>query len=93
MGSVPSGRGEARESADLCVGSAVRAGCLPLAGRIPASRTRCLQAGLGTVPPGWAKVLGQDKATCSWVTKLGAVSFFSDSVVPTEDGEASRESS
>lgn len=64
-----------------------------LAGRIPASRTRCLQAGLGTVPPGWAKVLGQDKATCSWVTKLGAVSFFSDSAVPTEDGEASRESS
>lgn len=90
---MPSGRGEARESADLCVGSAVRAGCLPRAGRIPASRTRCLQAGLGTVPPGWAKVLGQDKATCSWVTKLGAVSFFSDSAVPTEDGEASRESS
>lgn len=75
------------ESAELRVGSAVRAG------RIPASRTRCLQAGLGTVPPGWAKVLGQDKATCSWVTKLGAVSFFSDSAVPTEDGEASRESS
>lgn len=93
MGSVPSGRGEARESADLRVGSAARTGCLPRAGRIPASRTRCLQAGLGTVPPGWAKVLGQDKATCSWVTKLGAVSFFSDSAVPTEDGEASRESS
>lgn len=73
----------------LCAQDASRS----LAGRIPASRTRCLQAGLGTVPPGWAKVLGQDKATCSWVTKLGAVSFFSDSAVPTEDGEASRESS